>query len=140
MDIISRVNVGTLALGFHAIPALQCYTTIGALYSRRRLVGPIADPEKQVPILSFSTQQAPILAAAANAYVLQAFAHWAMAEFCNARDQRVRAGIAAVFKSVALQLSQRSVIDVSERCGAQGLFSHNQFVTLYVSELNTPPP
>ena len=140
MEIISRINVGTLALGCLALPFLQCYATIGTLYSLRRYIGPAADPERRTPILSFRTQQAPILAAAANAYVLQALQRWAISQFCASRDLRVRAGIAAVFKGVMVQHSQQGALGVSERCGAQGLFEHNQMTCLHVSRLHVSAP
>ena len=133
MRIMSRVNIGTLGMGCLAVVALKCFTTISALYSLRRSVGMASAPMKRMPILSFPTQQAPILAAVANAYVLQAYTDWTTTMFCKTRDQLTRAGIAAVFKSVACQLSLRNGIDVSERCGAQGLSSYNQFISLYVS-------
>ena len=132
MDVISRVNIGTIAIGCFALPALQCYATIGTLYSLRRCVGPVDNPQKRTPILSFRTQQAPILSAAANAFVLQAFQQWTITQFCTARDSRVRAGIAAVFKSVMVQHSLQCALAISERCGAQGLFAHNQITSTHV--------
>ena len=133
ISLISRINVGTLSMGCIAVTYLQFYATIGALYSLRRTVGTGSGTTKRIPILSFPTQQAPILAAVANVYVLQAYAKWATTKFCETHDQRVHTGLAAVFKGAACQLSQRSAVDVSERCGAQGLASYNQFITLYVS-------
>ena len=137
MSIISRVNVGTLALGSLALPFLQCYTTIGTLYSLRRVIGPAPGHTKRLPILSFRTQQGRLLAAAANAYVIQALQKWTVAQFSAADDSRVRAALAAIFKSVAVQHSQQSALAISERCGAQGLFAYNQITNLYVSDLCT---
>ncbi|KAI0666662.1 acyl-CoA dehydrogenase NM domain-like protein [Trametes maxima] len=129
MDIIHRVAVGSLALAGLALPFMQCYATIGMLYSLRRTIGGLS---KRTPILSFRTQQAPILTVTANAYVLQALHHWATKQFCDTRlDGRVRHGIAATVKSVMVQLSQQGALGVSERCGAQGLFTHNQMTSLY---------
>ena len=125
-DIIQRVSVGTLALGAPALPVLQCCATLGALYGLRRRV------RGDVPILAFPTQQAPILAAAADAYVLQAFQHWATEWFRVESDTRVRASIATVFKAVAVNHAQRAALAVSERCGAQGLFAHNVLCRLHV--------
>ncbi|KAI0738401.1 acyl-CoA dehydrogenase NM domain-like protein [Daedaleopsis nitida] len=129
MDIIWRVAIGTIALGCVALPLMQCYATIGTMYSLRRVVG---GPARRTPILTFRTQQAPILTVAANAYVLQAFQRWAIGRFCDNRvDGRVRHGIAAIFKSVSVQHSQQGALSVSERCGAQGLFAHNQMTCLH---------
>ncbi|KAI0819334.1 acyl-CoA dehydrogenase NM domain-like protein [Trametes gibbosa] len=129
MSIIERITIGTIALGCLALPFTQCYATIGTMYSLRRQIG---GPTNRKPILTFRTQQAPILAAAANAYVMQALQRWAIAKFCDkGLDGRVRHGIAAIFKGVMSQHSQQGALGVSERCGAQGLFAHNQMTTLH---------
>lgn len=123
MDVIHRVPIGTIAIGCLTLPAIQYTATIGALYSLCHHVGSGA---KRMPILAFRTQHAPILAVVANAYMPQAFQHWAIRQFCGTQlDARVRHGVAAVFKSVAVQHEQQGVLSVSERCGAQGLFAHN---------------
>ncbi|KAI1786331.1 acyl-CoA dehydrogenase NM domain-like protein [Ganoderma leucocontextum] len=129
IDIISRVTVGTIALSCTALPAMKCLATIGTMYSLRRQIGP---PARRIPILSFRTQHAPILAATANVYVMQALQRWAIEQFCDQRlDGRVRHGIAAIFKGVMIRHSQQDAIAVSERCGAQGLFTHNQMMCHY---------
>ncbi|KAI0768840.1 acyl-CoA dehydrogenase NM domain-like protein [Trametes elegans] len=129
MDIIHRITIGTIALGCLALPFMQCYATIGTMYSLRRFIGP---PARRTPILTFRTQQAPILATTANAYVMQALQRWAIKQFCDKNlDGRVRHGIAAIFKGVMVQHSQQGAIGVSERCGAQGLFAHNQMTCLH---------
>ncbi|KAM5537960.1 hypothetical protein V8D89_008436 [Ganoderma adspersum] len=129
LDIISRVTVGTIALSCVALPAMKALTTIGTMYSLRRQIGP---PARRTPILAFRTQHAPVLAAAADTYVMQALQRWAIERFCDERlDGRVRHGIAAVFKGVMIRHSQQDVIAVSERCGAQGLFCHNQMMCHY---------
>lgn len=110
---------------------MKCLTTIGTMYSLRRQVGP---PTRRTPILSFRTQHAPILTAAANAYVMQALQRWAIEKFLDGGlDGRVRHGIAAIFKGLMIRHSQQDAIAVSERCGAQGLFVHNQMMCHYVS-------
>ncbi|OJT05090.1 Acyl-coenzyme A oxidase 2, peroxisomal [Trametes pubescens] len=129
MNIIERITIGTIALGCLALPFMQCYATIGTMYSLRRQIGP---PSKKIPLLTFRTQQAPILAAASNAFVLQAMQRWCIKNFCNTRiDGRVRHGIAAIFKAIMAQHSQQGAMGVSERCGAQGLFAHNQMTSLH---------
>ncbi|KAI0819314.1 acyl-CoA dehydrogenase NM domain-like protein [Trametes gibbosa] len=129
MDIIHRVSIGTIAITGVALSAMQCYATIGALYSLRRKVG---SPSKQVPILSFRTQHGPILTVAASAYVMQALQRWAISRFCDkSLDGRVRHGIAAILKAVMVQHSQQGALSVSERCGAQGLFAHNQMTRIH---------
>ena len=131
LGIISRVTVGTIALSCAALPAMKCLATIGTMYSLRRQIGP---PARRMPILSFRTQHAPILTAAANVYMMQALQRWAIEKFLDqGLDARVRHGIAAIFKSVMIRHSQQDAIGVSERCGAQGLFMHNQIMCHYVS-------
>ncbi|KAI0818486.1 acyl-CoA dehydrogenase NM domain-like protein [Trametes gibbosa] len=129
MAIVERITIGTIALSCIALPFLQAHTTIGTLYSLRRQIG---SPTSRTPILTFRTQQAPILAAAANTYVMQALQRWSIKQFCDKRlDGRVRHGIAAIFKAVMVQHSQQAAMGISERCGAQGLFNHNQMTTLH---------
>ncbi|KAH9851410.1 acyl-CoA dehydrogenase NM domain-like protein [Lenzites betulinus] len=129
MDIIHRVSVGTIAITGVALSAMKCYATIGALYSLRRRIG---SPSKPVPILSFRTQHGPILTVAASAYVMQAMQSWAIARFCDKNlDARVRHGIAATLKAVMVQHSQQGALNISERCGAQGLFAHNQMTRIH---------
>jgi len=124
-----RIAVGSMALGCLAIPMMQTYATIGAMYSLRRHVGP---PENRIPIIHFRTQQIPILTTTAQVYVMEAFARWATKIFRDTSlDTRVRHGIAAVLKAVMVQHSQASAIAISDRCGAQGLFAHNQITSTY---------
>ncbi|KAI0818485.1 acyl-CoA dehydrogenase NM domain-like protein [Trametes gibbosa] len=129
LDAIHRVAIGTIAIGCLTLPGLQCAATIGAMYSLRRQVGSAAG---RTPVLVFRTQHAPVLAAAADAFVTRALQRWAIERFCDARsDGRVRHAIAAVFKSVMVQHSQRATLAVSERCGAQGMFAHNMLTALH---------
>ncbi|KAL6300589.1 acyl-CoA dehydrogenase NM domain-like protein [Sparassis latifolia] len=128
LQITSRVNVGTMALSCLGIPFMQCYATIGTMYSLRRTTGPPDHPE---PILQFRTQQLPLLTVAAQVSVLSAFQRWATNAFCTMKDIRIRRGIAAIAKAIAVQHSQEACLAVSERCGAQGLFAHNQMTRLH---------
>ncbi|OCH86126.1 acyl-CoA dehydrogenase NM domain-like protein [Obba rivulosa] len=121
-----RVAVGSIALGCLALPMMQCYATIGAMYSLRRTVN------NGTPILQFRTQQIPILTVTARAYVTQALRTRAIRLFSDfTMDSHVRHGIAIIWKAIMVQHSQSSSVAVGERCGAQGLFSHNQFTTLH---------
>lgn len=126
-----RIAVGSMALGCLAIPMMQTYATVGAMYSLRRHVGP---PENRIPIMSFRTQQIPILTTTAQVYVMEAFSRWTTKLFRDTSlDTRVRHGLAAVLKAVMVQHSQASAIAISDRCGAQGLFAHNQITSTFVS-------
>ncbi|KAH7913696.1 acyl-CoA dehydrogenase NM domain-like protein [Hygrophoropsis aurantiaca] len=124
-----RVAIGSIALGSIGVPAMKVYSAIGASYSRRRFIGSISD---QRPLLSFRTQQIPVLTAVARTYALDAFRRWAVAHFSDtSEDPRVRHGIAACFKAVAVQFTQCASLEISERCGAQGIQSVNMMTNMH---------
>ncbi|KZT24253.1 hypothetical protein NEOLEDRAFT_1242706 [Neolentinus lepideus HHB14362 ss-1] len=50
---------------------------------------------------------------------------------CGDADYRIRHGVAACFKVVMLRASHKSLLALSNRCGAQGLFGHNWIVSLF---------
>ncbi|THU93651.1 hypothetical protein K435DRAFT_757292 [Dendrothele bispora CBS 962.96] len=139
----SRVSVGALALSLGAASAIKISANIGWLYSWRRLVGPVPGDKKvksksQIPIISFSTQQNPILTAVARAYVLDAFHDW-VTEVFSGRDPypttlRIRHSLAAVSKAITIQFASHACYTISERCGAQGLFHVNMMSRMH-SEL-----
>jgi acyl-CoA oxidase len=136
MASIFRVAVGSVALTLVTVSNLQLVVTIGARYSLRRTV--LGSSESPIPIIRFRTQQIPIFTGLAQAYVLRAFEAWAVKSFRERKeDLRVRHGIAACFKVAAVQICQAANLAISDRCGAQGLFEHNQMSVLHVS--NQPP-
>ncbi|KAK2051143.1 putative acyl-CoA oxidase [Colletotrichum caudatum] len=123
---IWRVSVGTLSLSIMGVSAIRVAGCIAAAYSRRRLVGDV----KRLPIMQFSTQQRPILKALAHGEVLHAYARWSVGEFMNPRrNADVRRGIATVFKALVMR-SSRLLSELTERCGWQGLYAHNQISEL----------
>lgn len=129
---IWRVSVGGMALASTAIPVLQTVSYIALKYSLRRMVRPQGDTLR--PILSFRTQQLPIFTALAQSYVLKSFHQWAIPIFVDENnDPRVQHGISTCLKAVMLQHCQASLLLLSERCGAQGLFAYNQMSRLHVS-------
>lgn len=80
-----------------------------------------------VPILSFRTQQIPIMHGLAHSFVIHAFFQRAtsrpFAVFCDKKaDVRVRMGVAAAAKCVMFLHNQESCTRLSDRAGAQGLF------------------
>ncbi|KAF7968691.1 hypothetical protein HWV62_29700 [Athelia sp. TMB] len=130
MASLFRVAVGSIALGTTAASILRVVASIGARYSLRRTV--IGNSSTPSPIINFRTQQIPIFTALAQAHVVRAFDKWAVDAFRDVdMDPRVRHGIAACFKVTAVQLSQAANISVSDRCGAQGVFEHNQMSVLH---------
>jgi acyl-CoA oxidase len=127
---IWRVAVGSISLAAIAIPNLQLSACITARYSQRRTV---AVPGGRVPLITFTTSHIPILTALARSFVLNAFYKSATVIFSNQIvDPRIRRGIAAAMKVVAIQHAQEANFELSERCGNQGLFGHNQISTIHV--------
>lgn len=125
-----RIACGTLSVGCLVLPIMKCYATIGARYSLRRHVGP---PNARLPIISFRTQQIPVLTLVAQTYVMEAFVQWATASFSDtAVDHRVRHTVAAILKTTIIGHANAGGIAVSDRCGVQGLFVHNQMTTMHV--------
>ncbi|CAK5262888.1 unnamed protein product [Mycena citricolor] len=115
-----RAAIGSLALSATSVQILSHSACIVAQYSQRRLVG-------GAPILRFSTQHAPILVALARSFVLREFYRAAVPVFRgDTLDFRVRHGMAACFKLVAVRFTQEGMTALSERCGAQGLFAFNR--------------
>ncbi|KZN85602.1 Peroxisomal acyl-coenzyme A oxidase [Penicillium chrysogenum] len=107
---INRLGFGTLSLSLSAIPGLKCAVLIAGKYNLRRMVhGPEGSPK---PIISFRTQQLPILHALAESAVVEPH------------------GLAVIFKGAVLQYTQKSFANLVERCGAQGVFIHNQLVEM----------
>ncbi|KZV96956.1 hypothetical protein EXIGLDRAFT_732030 [Exidia glandulosa HHB12029] len=131
---IWRVVVGSLSLGSLAVPMIGVSAYILARYSQRRTVY-ASDTGKLVPIISFRTQQIPILRALARTFVIQAFfqrkTSHAFAVFCDPKaDPQVKMGVAAAAKCVMVPYIQDSCGELSWRIGAQGLSGYNQVIAM----------
>lgn len=124
---IHRVHIGTLALSTVLIPQLQHAVYVAGKYSlRRRIIDPSGIAK---PIVSFRTQQAPILHCIAQIQVFEAFANECTRIFMDKNIQySVRHGIAATFKAVVTHARQDTLYALAERCGAQGLFEYNGII------------
>jgi len=131
MSSLWRVAVGSLAISSIAIPDLQISSYIAARYfQRRHVTGVNGNP---VPILSYRTQQLPLLHAIAQAFVLKALYKWGIEQFMDKNlEIRVRHGVAACCKAVMVQHAQLANCALSERMGAQGLFEYNRLSNFYV--------
>ena len=122
---IRRITTGTLAMSLIIIPALQRATYIVGKYSLRRTVG--GQNKTQIPIISFRTQQLPICHALGQLAVMEPFARQIITWFKDhSFKAEVRNGFAVILKAVFIQMAQHSIPQLIERCGAQGLFPHNQ--------------
>ncbi|KAJ3543335.1 hypothetical protein NM688_g5865 [Phlebia brevispora] len=121
---VSQVGVAALTLSVSTIAGAKIIACVGADYSYRRQVqgkGP-----ERVPIISFRTQQLPVLYATAIAYVLDAWQPYVIAQYMQlGLDHRVRHGLTVVFKALVCRLFTKSAQDIGERLGAQGTFGHN---------------
>ena len=133
-----RIAVGSLALGSVGLPAAKMHSYIGGKYSLRRHVGA---GDRKVPLIYYRTQQIPVLGAIAASYVLEAYQVWSWQRFSDtSEDMRVRHGIASTFKAVAVQIAQDIALNISERCGAQGVQAYNMMTSMHVSYKTTLDP
>ncbi|KAH8646462.1 acyl-CoA dehydrogenase/oxidase [Ilyonectria robusta] len=113
---IWRVSIGTLSLSIMGVSAIKVGTHIAGTYSQRRTIT-APDGHTRVPIMSFSTQQRPIIEG------------WVQA-FMNAdHGPLARHALATIFKSTVVRAS-RILNELTERCGWQGLFAYNQISEL----------
>lgn len=120
-----------------AIPSLSVSAFIAAKYSLQRTVAVGVESATGIPtrapIWNFRTQQIPILRAFALVAVMKALAREATSNYADASlDPRVRAGIACCVKAFLVQHCESTLSALSERCGAQGLFLHNQIAAVQV--------
>ncbi|KAJ5757328.1 acyl-CoA oxidase [Penicillium nucicola] len=125
---ISRLGTGALALSLWIIPFLKCSVYTVGTYSQNRTVQQGARG-KRAPIISFRTQQIPILHTLARIAVMEAFADWMTDLYSNrqyAYHPDARHGLAVIVKCLFIQNGQSSLKDLIERSGAQGVYPHNQ--------------
>jgi acyl-CoA oxidase len=123
-DEVWRIPVGTMAVVAPAIPALKATSFIAGRYSMHRALTEKGAPS--IPIISFRTQQWPILHAVAVSLVMENWYTITASQATNeSLDSRVRHGLAVVVKTTVCRHVQRCVSEVAERCGAQGTFEHN---------------
>ncbi|GKU16971.1 unnamed protein product [Fusarium langsethiae] len=124
---IWRVAVGTLSLSIMGISAIKVGTRVAAVYSERRTIAS-ADGEGRKKIMSFTTQQLPIVEGWVQGKVLEAFAHWTI-DMCPDLTDPMHHALAAIFKATVIRASQ-VLRPLGERCGWQGLFAFNQISEL----------
>ncbi|KAK1508135.1 hypothetical protein CABS01_16867 [Colletotrichum abscissum] len=113
-------------MGVSALKVAGCIT---AMYSQRRQVG-VGNHGRVVPIMSFSTQQRPILKTLAFVEVLHAYAEWTIKLFMNPDTTAdVRRGLTPTFKALVVG-SSHLLVELVERCGWQGLYAYRQISEL----------
>ncbi|TCD67265.1 hypothetical protein EIP91_000342 [Steccherinum ochraceum] len=119
-----RIGLGTAILPMHVVTGLGVIATIGADYSYRRHIQGKGD--SSVPIVSFRTQQLPILRAIALAHVFKAWRPLVVQCLMDVDvDPRVKHAMGVVFKATVGRMTTTLAREVGERLGAQGLFGHN---------------
>ncbi|KAJ6581956.1 acyl-CoA dehydrogenase NM domain-like protein [Mycena capillaripes] len=131
---IWRTAVGAMALGASVLPAMERSAYIAGRYSQRRTVGVPNGP--RIPILTFRTQHAPILITLAQTFVAKEFLKVALTKFTDENtDLRVRQAWATILKATLVDHSKTATLVLSSRCGAQGLFAHNEICSQHSSIL-----
>ncbi|KAK2460001.1 hypothetical protein APHAL10511_008007 [Amanita phalloides] len=119
-----RIPLGTLAVPAPWISAMKAIAYIGGRYSMQRCI--LGKKSTPVPIISFRTQQLPILHATAVSMVMDSW-YPVVVRTCmqDNVDPRVRHALAVIVKTTVCRHFQRCVREVAERCGAQGTFEQN---------------
>ena len=131
---IWRVSVGTLSLSIMGISAIKVGTHIAAVYSQRRTITS-SDGRSQVPIMSFSTQQRPIVDGWVQGIVLERYARWTVKSCMGVHQSYpVRHALATIFKTTTVQAYQ-IMNELVKRLGWQGLFAYNQISELALTFL-----
>lgn len=130
-DEIWRIQLGTMAVPAPWISAIKACAYIGGRYSMHRCIaGKGSDP---LPIISFRTQQWPIVEATAVGMVMDNWFPLVLkAAFESGMDHRVRHAMSVIVKATVCRHFQRSVSEIAERCGAQGTFEHNYLARIEV--------
>ncbi|KAJ6594365.1 acyl-CoA oxidase [Mycena capillaripes] len=131
---IWRLGIGSATMAALCIPAIRVAAHIATQYAKRRMV---SDSQGHVvPILTFRTTQVPILRALAEAAVLEAF-YREIRPYFSASDNsnlasvlEIRNALAGVLKTISVYHFRESSVTLTDRLGAQGLFSENQLVAL----------
>jgi acyl-CoA oxidase len=120
---ISRIPIGTFGVALPFIQGLKQISFIAGKYSIIRRVGV---GKGTAPIISFATQQIPVLQATATSYIMDA---WWPDQVQLVRSKSVpfelRHAAATIFKTTVVRHALRLTSLLSERCGAQGTFEQN---------------
>lgn len=129
---ITRVISGTLCMGSVSHLALRVAVYTVGKYSLRRTV---SDPLTRTArvIASFSTQYIPILRALAMVEVFSAFGEESWNTFVGEGVEGTQKHfVAAVYKVTVVKNVLESLLELGDRCGAQGLLECNRLVTAHV--------
>lgn len=123
-DELWRIQLGTMAVPAPWISSIKAVALIGGRYSMHRTV--IGKGDSPTPIMSFRTQQIPVINTVAIGMVMDAWYPLATDYAMNVtKDHRVRHAFSVILKATICRHFQRAVSEVAERCGAQGTFEQN---------------
>ncbi|CRK14774.1 hypothetical protein BN1708_011235 [Verticillium longisporum] len=112
-------------------------TTLWAGMPRRRRIATMKQNET-TPIITFSTQHTPVIDALTQASILEAFANWTVGQFkAQSTNARIQGALACVFKETAIHFGQATMSELMDRCGWQGLYTHNQVCELALAQRGT---
>jgi acyl-CoA oxidase len=129
---VQRLSIGSMAVAAPALQSLKHITYIGGKYSFYRTV--VGRTSKPIPIITFPTQQWPILYGVALSFVLEAWYKEVTSLINETRlDRQVQHGLAIAVKTVVGRSFLSSAEAIAERCGAQGLFENNFLSRILVS-------
>lgn len=130
-DEIWRIQLGTLAVPAPWISATKAAAFIGGKYSMHRTI--VAKRDQPIPIITFRTQQWPILNATAVSMMMDNwYPHVIRYAMQGGIDHRVRHAMSVIAKATICRHFQRTVPEIAERCGAQGTFEHNYMARIEV--------
>ncbi|CRK49131.1 hypothetical protein BN1723_017004 [Verticillium longisporum] len=134
---IRRVSVGTLSLSMTFVATLRLSGYVAGVYSQRRRIATMKQNET-TPIITFSTQHTPVIDALTQASILEAFANWTVGQFkAQSTNARIQGALACVFKETAIHFGQATMSELMDRCGWQGLYTHNQVCELALAQRGT---
>lgn len=128
---IWRTAVGALAVASGGVSGMQRAAYIAGHFSLRRTVG--SPSGGRMSIIAFRTQHSLILSTLARAFVFKEFWKVAISSFSDSScDFRVRHAWASIFKATVVHQAQEATLSLALRCGAQGIFNHNEIIELHV--------
>lgn len=126
-----RVISGTISMGALGVSSMRIASYVAAKYSLRRHVMDTFTKLAR-PIISFSTQYTTIISAIAQSLVFRFFSDYCHNLFVKANNPTMRHFIAAVMKTTTMRAAHAIIINLGDRCGAQGLAEVNQMAVLHV--------
>ncbi|OBZ76897.1 Acyl-coenzyme A oxidase-like protein [Grifola frondosa] len=119
-----RIPIGSGAVAAPLVQAIKHAAYIGGRYSLVRHI--TGKDSAAVPIITFRTQQWPVLQAIAVAMVLDTWYPQIIQQTVDmSTEPQVRHGLSVVVKTTVCRQFMTCIRDIAERCGAQGTFDHN---------------